>query len=95
MLEHAVVRIADDQLARVPVGGAQIGDAPGIVEGLAGDWFALIGKRDLPTAMIGSLHAHGDEAGSWHTRSMLRRGYACIRDISHDWSVRRPNRPDR
>ena len=67
MLEHAVVRVADDQLARVPMGGAQIRDAPGIVEGLAGDRFALIGKRDLPIAMIASLHAHRDDAGSWHT----------------------------
>jgi hypothetical protein len=82
VLEHAVVRVADDHLARVPVGRAQISDSAGVVEGLAGDRFDLVGKRYLPVAMIVPVHANRHGACSGHTDSMLQYGCADIRDIT-------------
>jgi hypothetical protein len=84
VLEDAVVRVADDQLARVPVGGAQIGNAPGVVERLAGDRLALIGEGDLPVAVAVPVHTDGDEPCFRHGNSMPAARRADIRGISHD-----------
>jgi hypothetical protein len=82
VLEHAVIRVADDHLAAMPVRRAQIGDSTGVVEGLAGNRFELIGKRNQPVAMIVPVYADRHEACSGHAYRILHRGCADIRDIA-------------
>ena len=45
-VKHTVVVVVDDQLARASVGGAELGDAAGVVERLAGDPVSLVGHRE-------------------------------------------------
>jgi hypothetical protein len=57
-VKHAVVRVADHQLAGVPAGGAHICNASGFVERLARDAVALAGECDLPASAAVEVHAH-------------------------------------
>ena len=48
--KHVSVCIADDQLAGVAVGGAQVSDPSCVIEGLTGNPFVPTGQRNLPFA---------------------------------------------
>ena len=49
--DHSVVGVADDELARAYPSGLEVGEAPRVIERVAGHARAAIGEQHLPVAV--------------------------------------------
>jgi hypothetical protein len=58
VVDHAVVGVADNELAREDASGVEVGQAACIVEALARHTRPAIGERHLPLAVPITIDAH-------------------------------------
>jgi len=73
----AVVGVADHELARLPVGGVPVGQAPGLIERAAPDGGNLVRKLHLPVTVTLVIDADGGVRGRGHSPQSATPGATC------------------
>jgi hypothetical protein len=83
VVDHSVVSVADDELARKYASGVEVGEAARVIERVAGHAVPAIGEQHLPLAVPVTVYQHDTVPllARAHTPIMHKRRLARIRGI--------------